>query len=155
MLGDRYDVVWEDQPRPRPKSGGRPGFSRWAMVVSGIALLAILGLVLTWPEKQGDEFDGVPRELSGRWVTSDPRYAERMLIIERYRVALMLELGPAGRERHPIEEVRVWNVPDGRGYRIRYGIDGTQSVDVFIAHDGTLRLKHPSDVVWRRLPFVY
>jgi len=51
--------------------------------------------------------------------------------------------------------VRGWSTPSARGYRVAYGDDGEYVVDLFIAPDGTLRLKNPPEVVWRRLPFVY
>jgi hypothetical protein len=152
---ERNEVVWEDAPRRRKPVPRRRGVSLLTIVLTGVGLIAVAALIVTRPTEIGDPFEGVPRELSGRWVTSDPRYADRMLVIERDRVDLLLELGAAGRERHPIAEVRGWSVPGGRGYRIRYGADGEQTVDVFIADDGTLKLKNPPDVSWRRLPYVY
>jgi hypothetical protein len=154
MDKERYNVVWEDQPRARKPVQAR-GWSRWSIVLSGLGVLGVLALLATRPAEVGTRFEGVPREIAGRWVTSDPRYADRMLVIERDRVDLLLELGPAGRERHPIEQVRGWSTSGARGYRVSYGADGEYVVDLFIAPDGTLRLKNPPEVVWQRLPFVY
>jgi hypothetical protein len=156
VLSEGTDLVWEDVPRRRAAPPRRPPrFSRLALAVAAVGLIATFLLIVTWPTEIGEPFDGVPRELSGRWVTSEPRYADRMIVIERDRVDLLLELGPEGRERYPIVEVRGWPAGGGRGYRIRYGADRGQVMDMFVAQDGTLRLKNRADVVWRRLPFVY
>jgi hypothetical protein len=152
---ERFRVHWEDQPRGRKPVVVRRGFSLWTAGLTGLGAIAIVALIVTRPREIGDRFDQIPREVAGRWVTSDPRYADRMLVIERDRVDLLLELGAAGRERHPIDEVRGWDAGGSRGYRIRYGVNHDLVMDVLIAADGTLRLKNPSDVVWRRLPFVY
>jgi hypothetical protein len=155
MDNERYRVFWEDQPGKRKPVERRRGWSLWSIVLSGLGVLGVIGLLVTRPKEIGTPFDGVPREIAGRWVTNDPQYADRQLVIERDRVDLLLELGPAGRERHPIQEVRGWDTSNGRGYRVRYGVEGEYAVDVFVTPDGTLRLKNPPEVVWRRLPFVY
>jgi hypothetical protein len=149
------DLVWEDTPRRRAAPPRPPRMRGWVIGLCAVGLVAIVVLIATWPTEVGEAFADVPREIAGRWVTSDPRYADRMLVIEPDRVDLVLELGPEGRERHPIAQVRGWPEGTGRGYRIRYGADGELVVDLVIAGDGTLRLRNPSDVVWRRLPFDY
>jgi hypothetical protein len=155
MDKERYQVVWEDQPRARKRVAQKRGWSVWSLVLSGAGVLGVIALMATRPADVGTAFDEIPREIAGRWVTSDPRYADRMLVIERDRVDLLLEMGPDGRERHPIRQVRGWTAGSERAYRIEYGTEDEFLVDVFVAADGTLRLKNPPDVVWRRLPFVY
>lgn len=150
-MAEPEDVVWEDAPRRRRHRDGGVRVARWVVVTALIGLVAVVLLLLTRPAERGEPLEGVPRELAGRWVTSDPRYVDRVLIIEPERVNLVLEMGPEGRERHPIVAVRGWTEPTGRGYRIRFGAsDQEQLMDLSVGEDGTLRLKNPAEVVWTR-----
>lgn len=151
-MPERDDLVWEGAPRRRSRQSGAR-VAGWVLLLAALGLASALVLLVTAPPERGEPLDGVPRELSGRWQTNDARYAGRGLLIERGRVELHLEMGADGRARHPILEVRGWEEERSRGYRIRYETpEGDQTLDVFVAENGTLRLKNPSDVVWRRVP---
>lgn len=152
MTQPEEEVRWEGVRQVRrAKPVRRPRAP--LLILSVLGLAGIGALFFTRPTERGEPFEGVPRELSGRWVTSDPRYADRVLVVERDRVDLVLEMGPEGRERYPIREVRGWAEGSGRGYLILYGREEEYRVEVFVAEDGTMRLKNPSDVAWRRIPF--
>ena len=153
-MAERGDLVWDDSPRRGRHSGGGARVAGWVLLLAGVGLVSVAVLLATSPTERGEPMEGVPRELAGRWATTDPRYADRRLLIERERVELRLELGPEGRARHAIVEVRGWEEGTSRGYRIRYETaeGGDQVMEVFVEPDGALRLKNPPDVVWRRVP---
>lgn len=152
-MAERGDVVWEDPPRRR---GGVDGagarVTGWTILLAVLGLAVVVGLLLTAPRERGEPLDGVPRELTGRWGTEDPRYSDRQMVIERERVELLLD-SATGRTRHPLLEVRGWDEGALHGYRIRYGTpEGERTMEVMVSEDGTLQMKNPSDVIWRRVP---
>ncbi len=153
MSGAPADLQWEDAPRRRRGEEPRRKLAGWVVVAAALGVAASLALFLTSPRERGELLDAVPRELAGRWVTTDPRYADREFLIERDRLDLTLDLGPGGRARYPVVSVRSWQERDRRGYRVHYGTgDEARVMEVYVLRDGTLRLKNPPDVVWKRAP---
>ena len=96
MSGAPTDLQWEDAPRRRRGEEPRRKLTAWVVVAAAVGVAASLALLLTSPRERGEPLDAVPRELAGRWVTTDPRYADREFLIERDRLDLTLDLGPGG-----------------------------------------------------------
>ncbi len=127
---------------------------RWKLLLGFVA--AVLLAVVAY-ERSGAvdrvEVD-LPRELSGRWVTQSPRFADRFLVITPTEI--VFGRGADGESRHRIESVwierprRDWTV-----YVLRHG--GTENEPeggemTLLLRDGRLRFESTSDIVWTLAP---
>ena len=135
---------------------GRGGARLKAVLL--IAVAAIAGLVLQIVangESSGGDYtvlDVPPEDLVGMWVTENPRYPDRALVIARDHIELHLgEEG--GIQSHPIRTIRAVQGPDRWTYEIDYENSGRdQTLEVYLHPDGVLRFRNPPNEVWRRKP---
>lgn len=120
----------------------------------GLGLLLTLAaviVVLLVARGFGAEARGtpLPAELAGLWEPSDSAYLGRTL--ELTPAAVILGLGDGQRSTHPIRTVVERESVVTRVFDVRYATSsGLQSMEIHLHPDGTLRLRNPSDVVWRR-----
>ncbi len=127
-----------------------------AVLLIAVAAIAALGLeIVVNADGSGEDFailDAPPDELVGMWATEDRRYADRAF--EIHNDHLELHLGEEGGiQSHPILSVRAVQAPDSWAYEIAYeSPQGERTLAVRLHPDGVLRLRNPSDMVWRREP---
>jgi len=158
-----------------PARGGAPGARRGAKLktsdnvvpavqgkggVRARTLLVLLGLaaaaLLLWRPGRGPQRTqvAVDGEISGRWTTVAPAYADRFLDIRPDRV--VFGLGAEGEVSHPVIGVSLEPVEGGgRQYVIAYdGGDpnGTPLELRLSAAGGRLVLANLPDVAWTRSP---
>lgn len=119
------------------------------VVVVGCIAAALLALHLRKPHP-GEALDAVPAELLGRWVTKDPRYADRALQIQPGLV--ILHVGPGVKPRRgKIESRRTWMEGATRVVRITYDAgEGPETLDLLLVSPDTIRLRNPREVVWTK-----
>ena len=142
---------------PEGRSSDRRGGGRLKAVlliaVTAIALL-VLQMVANGESSGGDYtvLDVPPEDLVGTWVTENPRYPDRALVIARDHIELHLgEEG--GIQSHPIRTIRVVQDPDRWTYEIDYENSGrNQTLEVYLHPDGVLRFRNPPNEVWRQKP---
>jgi hypothetical protein len=92
-----------------------------------------------------------PAEVVGRWVTSDPRYADRGLRIGARD--LILWVGPDEPPlRGRILVVSRWQEDQVDVVHIEYETgDGPMVMEMTLEGSGRMRLRNPSNVVWNRI----
>ena len=133
-------------------SGDRRGGARLkAALLIAVAVIAVLALeIVVNRESSGDVLAAPPEELVGTWVTENPGYSDRALVIGYDHIELHLgEEG--GIQSHPILLIRGVQGPDNWEYEIDYeGSRGETTLAVHLYPDGVLRLRNPADMVWRR-----
>lgn len=127
---------------PRPKARFRE--------IALLAGLTVLLAVLLAPRLGSGT--GVPAELSGRWTTDDPRYADRALIITDSTVAFYMGDDPIA-----VHEIRRTTSKPGEfggvQYDIEYRTDGaSQSVSVVYESSAAefLRLATQPNMEWTK-----
>ncbi len=129
--------------------------SRKIIVV--LAVLAVVAVVVKWRSEPERTEVGVTRELAGRWVTTDPRWADRYLEITPGEV--VFGQGEEGEARYRIEAVyRVEpseKTAPGSGYLIRYreaAPGGEESEIELSVAPGELQLANQPGVKWIPAP---
>lgn len=138
-------------------SVGRPAPARREALSEGrltalLALLLVPVLVvgLKGPGPGSREATELPAALVGTWVTDAPQYEGRTLGF----APGLVEVGRGGGDVVPyrVREVESISGPRGEGYRILHAdVDGLiHTLEVHMRDDGTIRLLHPAEVVWRR-----
>ena len=115
-----------------------------------VGLTALLAVVLVPRIGSGS---GIPAELSGRWTTDDPRYADRSLVITDSTVAFYMGDEPIG-----VHEVTRTHTEPGEFGGVRYDIEydgdgGTQLLSVVYeaSPPGILRLRNQLDMEWTKV----
>lgn len=101
----------------------------------------------------------MPRELIGRWETSQPAYADRFF--ELATSFIIIGTGGAARQRYTISEVRRMDDDEGLLYTIAYrdGAGDEYSMGFYFDSSGggtlllenQLRLRNQLDMVWRKV----
>ncbi len=128
------------------------------MLLITFTAIAVLALeIVVNGESSGEDYivlAAPPEELVGMWVTENPGYSDRALVIDYDHIEL--HLGEAGGIRsHPILLIRAVQGPDSWAYEIDYeSSQGERTVAFQLHPDGVLRLRNPADMVWRRKPTV-
>jgi hypothetical protein len=114
------------------------------------AAMAVVVLVAT-AIGCGTPSEDLPAEVLGRWVTSEPRYADRFLEIGRATVRF--GTGGAASETYPISRVTTESGPRGRLIRITYLVedDEMQLSFHYDSGDSTIRLQNQSSFRWSRV----
>jgi hypothetical protein len=129
--------------------------SRRIIVV--LAVIAVIALIVQWRTEPERTEVGVTREIAGRWVTANPRWADRFLEITPGEV--VFGQGEEGEARYRI--VSVYRVPSseeapgGTSYVIRYrenADEGAVSDLELSVVDGALRLASQPNVKWTPAP---
>jgi hypothetical protein len=126
-------------------------------VILLLAVVAAVAVVVRWRSEPERTEVGVTRELAGRWVTADPRWADRFLEITPGEV--VFGQGEEGEARYRIEAVyRVEpseKTAPGSAYLIRYrGPDPGREeseLEVSVA-SGELHLANQPGVRWTPEP---
>jgi hypothetical protein len=113
-----------------------------------IALSAVLVLdIVASMEPEGLETP--PVSILGTWVTDDARYADRAF--EMLENEIVLHVGDGVTTRHAIQSIERDALGDSWNYEIIYASpDGEQTLAFVVHPGGILRLKNPSEVIWRR-----
>ena len=135
----------------RPSGDRRGGARLKAALLIAVAAIAVLALqIVVNRESSADVLAAPPEELVGMWVTENPGYSDRALVIGYDHIEL--HLGEEGGIRsHPILLIRGVQGPDNWEYEIDYeGPGGETTLAVHLYPDGVLRLRNPADMVWRR-----
>ncbi len=137
----------------RRSSSRRRGARLKAALLITVAAIAVLALEIVANRSSGEDstvLAAPPEELVGTWVTENPGYSDRALVIGHDRIEL--HLGEEGGIRsHPILLIRGVQGPDNWEYEIDYeGSGGETTLAVHLYPDGVLRLRNPADMVWRR-----
>ena len=135
----------------RPSDIRRGGARLKAALLIAVAAIAVLALqIVVNRESPDDVLAAPPEELVGTWVTENPGYSDRALVIGYDHIEL--HLGEEGGIRsHPILLIRRVQSPDNWEYEIDYeGSGGETTLAVHLYPDGVLRLRNPADIVWRR-----
>ena len=142
---------------PERRSGVRRSEARFkAVLLIAVAAIAVLAMEIVVNRESSRENSTVlaapPEELVGMWVTENPGYADRALMIDYDHIEL--HLGEEGGIRsHPILLIRAVQGPDSWAYEIDYeSAQGERTVAVQLHPDGVLRLRNPANMVWRRKP---
>jgi hypothetical protein len=94
--------------------------------------------------------EAVPSELLGRWVTDDPRYADRSLEIDVKRIAF--GVGPGTRMAYRVQGIEREHDPaTGTLYRVYYDGPGEpeRALQVRLPAPGHLRIENHSEL-WTR-----
>ena len=121
-------------------------------------LAGILGGLILWSvfwggddPPPGDTLPAAPAELQGTWRTDAEAYADRFMAIRAND--MVMGFGAEAPEAFlPLVAIRTWRGEGFNAYALDYGDpDGPQSMEVHVYPDGTLRLRNPDDVVWRRV----
>ncbi|MBT8403874.1 MAG: hypothetical protein KJP18_08460 [Gemmatimonadetes bacterium] len=132
----------------RSETAVRTSFPRW-----GFVPLLLLGLVVAlFARDRGDANEPMelPVELWGTWTTADPQYEGRALeFAENWFVVYRGESGPAA---YRVREVESVPTPVGRAYRVVHTdeVEDLQTLELLMHDDGSLYLRNPPHVVWRR-----
>jgi hypothetical protein len=136
---------------PVTEEGGKRRPVLLAVALLGLLSYAFLPGLLSSLRSKGAP---VPPALIGRWVTADPRYADRGFTLTAR--SLSLERGGGNVAVYPIERIRTLKRDDGQSYELTYHIDGASAVLAlhYALLDGepAIILAHPPDVLWRRQP---
>ncbi len=142
---------------PGPRAAVRQGGARFTSIfLIAVAAIAVLALEIVGNrESSGIGYTVLaapPEELVGMWVTEDPGYSDRALVIGYDHIELHLgEEG--GIQSDPILSIRAVQGPDRWTYEIDYESSvGDKTVVIHLHPDGVLRLRNPADMVWRRKP---
>lgn len=115
------------------------------MALAGI--IVVLLVVRSLPGSvQGAD---LPSVLAGVWTPDDSAYADRTL--EFTHDAVILGQGAGHRSTHPLRTVVERESVMTRVFEVQYAsTSGLQSMEVHVHPDGSIRLRNPSNVVWRR-----
>lgn len=120
---------------------------------SGVLVaLAVLVLVLivsrTVPSDAGRAV-ALPTELNGTWIAEGEIYEGRFFQVTSSQV--VLGLGAGQTSTHPLRAIRERPSMVTRVFELEYATtEGIQSMEVHLHPDETIRLRNPSEVVWRR-----
>lgn len=121
---------------------------RKALIGGAVAVVAFVVIrALIGPDPAVVE--GTPAEIVGTWETSDERYADRSFVIRDGEFWLQVALDSV--VPYAIDQIRRFERADHQEYELTYHTRDGAATQVFLLNpDGTLRLKNPPDVVWRR-----
>ena len=90
-----------------------------------------------------------PPEIIGSWVTTDPRFADRGFTVAASDIEL--RLGDGAVARFPIRSILLDTAAVHNAYRITYErATDTETLELYVYADSTIRLRNPADVIWRR-----
>ena len=130
----------------RPSKTPRPRWQIGAGVLMALlAFLAVRALLDPAPNMLAE----APPEILGRWVTDDPRYADRAFVIEDE--VFHLELGVDSVLSYRLAGIRLFESSDFDRYIVTYHTrEGDAQQEFRLFPDGELRLKNPPDVTWVR-----
>ena len=140
---------------PERRSGLR-GQRLKAVILIGVAAISVFALEIVVNRESHLEDSTVlttpPEGLVGKWVTENPGYSDRALVIGNDHIELHLG-AEGGIQSHAILSIRAAQGPDSWAYEIDYEVSGGKSrLAVNLHPDGVLRLKNPANMVWRREP---
>ena len=125
---------------------------RTAKRIAGALTLVVAFLVvraITAPDPS--ILDEVPPSILGRWVTDDERYRDREFIILEEEFRLRVGSAPEDVRAFPLREIYHFGEEAGTRFEIVYAsADGDSSHEMTLLADGTVRLRNPPEVVWRR-----
>ncbi len=117
------------------------------LVALGVLVLLLLGLRVFQAEPVTTV--AVPTAVVGRWVAEGEIYGDRFF--ELTPTQLVLGLGDGPGRSHELKATIERKSLGIRIFELRYAAaDGLQSMEVHLHPDGTMRLRNPSQVVWRR-----
>ena len=136
-------------PMPLTRKKGSP----WTIPLVGAICVLLFMLARTFRDEAppGTVVVEPPAEALGRWVTQDPRYADRGLRIESRNIGL--ETGPDDPDLHgEIQVVSVWPEGEATVVHIEYDVgDGPEFLEMMLEGNGRMRLRNPSEVTWTRV----
>lgn len=149
---DRVCGVAEQRRRGTASSGRAPVSGSVSRRRRGLmrALVAII-VVFAVSRAPRLETSGIPlpTTLAGVWVAETAPHAGRTL--ELTPDSVILGQADGARAAHALRLVLERDDALPRIYEVRYHSDvGSQSMELHLHYDQTLRLRHPADVVWRR-----
>jgi hypothetical protein len=126
-----------------------PDTSREPGLLLALAVLVVL-LLCVRPSESGPATTAIlPSDLAGTWFAEGELYRNRFFELTPNQLVLGLGTGPS--RTHPLTAVVVGDSSTTRVFDLRYAApDGIQSMEVHLKPDGTLRLRNPEHVVWRR-----
>lgn len=117
-----------------------------------VALATLLLVVLCSPVLQSPPPTTAfaPSEITGTWVAEGEGYEGRFFALTSDQ--LLLGLSTTASSAFPLKAVIERDLPTAaRVFELQYAsTDGLQSMAIHLHPDGTLRLRNPSNVVWRR-----
>jgi hypothetical protein len=94
-----------------------------------------------------------PEDLIGLWKTSDPKYEDRFLEIDRSTITF--GTGGGNSDTHSITSIEIEKGPEAKGnlYTIAYDKEGQKFTFLIYYHpanQGTIRFKNQDQIVWTR-----
>lgn len=130
----------------------RPALARsreWWLPALAALLLVVMGAYYWWP---ADKL-AVPEDFRGTWVSRNPSYAGRMIVVSMETIEIVSGHSAA---TGPLAVTSSTVQPTTEGIRLRlvFGKSGSEQTLVMMLHPGrpaTLTLLRPADVVWERL----
>ncbi len=129
----------QDDPSPGSKGMGL------LMALAGIIVVLLVAQSLPGTVQRAE----LPSVLAGMWVPQDTTYDDRSL--EFTAETVILGMGEGRRSTHPLRAVIERESVVTRVFEVHYAsTQGVQSMEVHLHPDGTIRLRNPSDIVWRR-----
>ena len=117
--------------------------SGFAIRLAGLGLVfSVLAVGCTAPSED------LPVEVLGRWMTTEPRYADRFFEIQPE--ILRFGTGDNGSEVYSIRRVDTQPDPDGRLFSVIYLVDGEDMLFAFHydTATSTIRLHNQSSIEW-------
>jgi hypothetical protein len=118
-----------------------------------IGIMIGLGLWTLLPQSDeipGEELDEIPVELRGTWITDVEAYQGRFMEIGAKD--LRLGFGSEAPDAYfPLISIHRRDEGGFSAYVLEYfDPEGQQLLELHMTYDGDLRLRNPSEVVWRK-----
>ena len=116
--------------------------------------IVFIVLVMLCFTLQCSKIKTAPEDLIGVWKTSDPKYEDRFLEIDRSTITF--GKGGGDSDTHPITSIEVEKGPEAKGnlYTIAYKDKEGQKFNFLIYYDpanqGTIRFKNQDQIEWTR-----
>lgn len=140
------DVPQRITAKSRPKTGRGAGTPViLVMVFVLVVLVARSGVGVG-----SGEALALPESVVGTWISEDPRYEGRSIQVDPALVVIR----PGAEEQAAVgivKDVRGWQEGAQDVIRVVYQTDeGDFSIDLMPQDDGSMRLRHPNEVLWVR-----
>lgn len=148
-MPEGFETSWRSPRRPGRESRTR-GFWVVPSVGIGCILIFVLATMLREPVP-GTVLTEPPPDIVGRWVTSDPRYADRGLWIGAREI--VLGVGPA----EPVVrgEILLVSVREENQLPVVYleydAGEGPVVMEMILEGNDRMHLRNPSEVTWTRV----
>ena len=146
------ETRWDGARRPVDLTPRRrePGVGTLLLVAAVSMLIVSVSLLYERP-RPGELLESVPGEVLGRWVTADPRYADRELLVGADSLSLGLG-GEGAPVRGGVVEIRTWAESGAVVYSVLYTVGEDEYVlDLHMESPDRMHLANPSEVIWMRV----